>query len=154
MAAYYIDTSALIKCYAVESGTKWMTNLVDPAHGHDFYTVRITGPEMIAAFSRKVRMKELSQTKANRLATNFRGDWQHLYQIVEISIVIADHAMNLAAQHPLRGYDAVHLAAALEVQELRRALSLPALTFVSADHEQLRIAAAEGLLTENPSLYP
>jgi predicted nucleic acid-binding protein len=131
-----------------------MTALVAPIHNHDFYTVRITGPEMIAAFERKVRMKELSQTKAKRLAHNFRADWQHRYQIVEISAAIAEHGMNLATQHPLRGYDAVYLAAALAVHDLRRTLALPALTFVSADSEQLRIASAEGLLTENPSRYP
>lgn len=131
-----------------------MTALLDPIHSHDFYTVRITDPEMIAAFARKVRMKELSQTKAKRLALNFRTDWQHRYQIVEVTAAIAEHAMNLATQHPLRGYDAVHLAAVLAIHDLRKPFSLPVLTFVSADSEQLRIAGAESLLTENPSLYP
>lgn len=119
MATYYIDTSALIKCYTVESGTSWMVNLIDSVHNHDLYVVRITGPEMIAAFSRKVRRKELSQTKANRLATTFREDWQNRYEILEVSVAVVERAMRLAAQYPLRGYDAVHLAAAWESHNLR-----------------------------------
>jgi hypothetical protein len=49
MTAYYLDTSALVKRYASECGTAWITALADPERGHDLYTVRLTGPEMIAA---------------------------------------------------------------------------------------------------------
>ena len=55
MQAYYLDTSALIKRYAREEGTAWMTTLTDPVQAHDLYTVRLTGPEMIAALFRKTR---------------------------------------------------------------------------------------------------
>jgi hypothetical protein len=37
-------------------------------------------------------------------------DWQQQYQIVEVTVAVADHAMTLAERHALRGYDAVHLA--------------------------------------------
>jgi predicted nucleic acid-binding protein len=62
--------------------------------------------------------------------------------------------MSLAEEHGLRGYDAVHLAAALELQDRRRAMQLPLLTFVSADDDQLRAAAAEGCPKENPNWHP
>ena len=61
--------------------------------------------------------------------------------------------MDIAAVHGLRGYDAVHLAAALTVEDTRRAIGLPALIFVSADDNQRQAALAEGLLIENPNDY-
>jgi hypothetical protein len=52
MAVYYLDTSALVKRYAQERGTAWMLSLTDVTAEHDLYTVRMTGPEMIAALSK------------------------------------------------------------------------------------------------------
>jgi hypothetical protein len=62
--------------------------------------------------------------------------------------------MTLAETHGLRGYDAVHLAAALEVEAVRVARQLPSLVFISADNDQLLAAGAEGLHVENPNSYP
>jgi hypothetical protein len=62
--------------------------------------------------------------------------------------------MELAERHGLRGYDAVHLAAAGGVQAAHAARGLPPLTFVSADRQQLQVAQAEGLTTDNPDTYP
>lgn len=67
---------------------------------------------------------------------------------------IAERAMALAESHGLRGYDAVHLAAALDLQIARAASRLSPITFVSADDEQLQVARAEGLQVENPNAYP
>ena len=61
--------------------------------------------------------------------------------------------MNLAEKHGLRGYDSVHLAAALELQEERQALELPALIFISSDQQQFSAAAAEGLAVEDPNQH-
>ena len=61
--------------------------------------------------------------------------------------------MSLAQRYTLRGYDAVHLAAALELQAAQQSLQAPPLTFVSADAEQIQAAQAEGLLVEDPNNY-
>jgi hypothetical protein len=55
----------------------------------------------------------------------------------------------LADTHALRGYDAVQLAAALDVR-----LQVPMLTLVSADDELNAAATAEGLPVENPNAHP
>ncbi len=151
MVVCYLDTSALVKCYALESGTAWMIALTDRSAKADFYTARITGPEMIAAIFRKVRMGELSLPAAVRAAADFKADWQQQYQLVEISATVTDTAMRLAEAHGLRGYDAVHLAAAVELHAVRSAMRLPPLLFVSADDDQLKAAVREGLLAENPN---
>jgi predicted nucleic acid-binding protein len=65
--------------------------------------------------------------------------------------VVIDRAMILAETHALRGYDAIHPAAALEVAAALRTHGLPPLVLVSADQEQLDAATAEGLATLNPA---
>ena len=76
MAVYYFDTSALVKRYAQETGTAWVISVTDPIAGHDVYVARITGPEMIAALFRKVRVGDIAQTDATRAAVNFKADFR------------------------------------------------------------------------------
>jgi uncharacterized protein len=120
MTVYYLDTSALVKRYAQAKGTAGILSLTDRGAGHDLYTVRLTGPEMIAALYRKARTGDVALAEAARSAGIFRSDRQEQYQIVELSPELAERAMNLAERHGLRGYDSVHLAAALELQEVRQ----------------------------------
>lgn len=153
MATFYWDTSALVKRYAQETGTVWVRTKTNPIINNEIYTVRITGVEMIAALFRKVKTRQISQYDADLFAYNFRLDWQQQYQIIEVTVRVSELAMNLAEKHGLRGYDSVHLAAALVIQEMRKTMNLPALTFVSADEEQNQAAKNEGLFIENPNHY-
>ena len=63
-------------------------------------------------------------------------------------------AMDFAQSRFLRGYDAVQLVVAWELQTRRRALGLPALTLVSADDDLNAAATAEGLTVDNPHSHP
>lgn len=153
MAVIYLDTSALIKRYVQEDGTNWVIDLTNYATGHDLYIVRLAGPEMSAALFRKARRGQISVTDAVKAANSFRLDWQQQYRIIEAGPDVCELAMDLTERYTLRGYDAVHLAAALGLQHARQTLQLPALTFVSADVEQLTSAQAEGLTVENPDNY-
>lgn len=150
MAAFYLDTSALVKRYAAEPGTAWVLTLTDPRARHDIYTVRVTGPEVVAALFRKARNGEIRRADAVRASGNFRRDWLTQFQLVEVDDRVTDLAMDLAERHGLRGYDSVQLAAAVQLHRTRLAMRLTTLTFVSADVGQLRAAGAEGLLTEDP----
>ncbi|HVA93182.1 MAG TPA: type II toxin-antitoxin system VapC family toxin [Chloroflexota bacterium] len=151
---YYLVTSAIVKRYVREQGTDWVISLVDSHAGHEFYTVRIAGPELIAAHYRKVRTGEVVQTEADYAAELFRLDWRQDYNILEITEAVSARAMLLAQTQGLRGYDAVHLAAALEVRDIRQAVGIPALIFVSADTSQRTVAAEAGLPVENPNSRP
>ena len=64
MAVYYLDTSALVKRYVLEQDTVWVGKLTDPAAVHDLYTVRLAGPEMIAALFRKARIGQIAPAHA------------------------------------------------------------------------------------------
>lgn len=153
MPAYYLDTSAAVKRYAQEPGTTWIFSLTDPTAGHDIFTVRLTGPEMIAALFRKARTGEISRADAAHAAPDFQLDWQQQYRIIEVTVPVTEQAMALATAYGLRGYDAVHLAATLGVHRLRRANGLPGHIFVPADLQQLRAAASVGMPVEDPNQH-
>ncbi len=153
MAAYYLDSSALVKRYVREAGTPWIHDLTSLRASHVLYTVRVTGPEIIAALTKKVRTGEVGQHVVASASSIFRRDWRGRYDIIEVSAAIAERAMNFAERHGLRGYDAVHLAAAIEVHLQGRAGFAPLLTFVSADVHQLRVATAEGLSVDDPNAH-
>ena len=154
MPAYYLDTSALLKRYAQERGSSWVLQLTDPTARNPLYTVRLTGPEMVAAIVRKASIGAMTLPDAQHAALLFRVDWQHEYHIIEVDVSVADRAMDIAERYSLRGYDAVHLAAALEANAARVRRGLSTLTFISADIEQLRAAMAEGLPVDDPNNHP
>jgi hypothetical protein len=60
----------------------------------------------------------------------------------------------LLEHHPLRTYDALHLASALLVNDQLVAVGLPPLTFLAADNRLLTAATLEGLTVDNPNNYP
>jgi hypothetical protein len=63
-------------------------------------------------------------------------------------------AIALTRRQKLRGYDAVHLAGALFLQETLLAQDLSPPVFLSADQELLAAAQAEGLAVDNPETHP
>lgn len=151
MAAYFLDTSALVKRYATEAGTAWVTGLIAPAAGNLVLVARITGVETIAAIARKRKGNLLSPADAGLALAAFRKELGGLFLIVEVTTALLAAAADLAEQHALRGYDAVQLAAALEASVERQRLNLPPLTLVTADKELLAAGTAEGLATDDPN---
>jgi predicted nucleic acid-binding protein len=151
MAAYFFDSSALVKRYVVESGTQWVSNLCDPTAGHSLYIVRITGAEVIAALARRTRTGGLAPSAAQSVMATFRSDFVVSYFVSELTAALVERAMDLAQTYGLRGYDAVQLAAAVDVNAERRRYGLLPVTLISADSDLNQAASAEGLAVENPN---
>jgi len=63
-------------------------------------------------------------------------------------------ACALLERHPLRAYDALHLATALSVNRWLVEAGEKGLTFLSADACLNDAAAAEGLAVDNPNDHP
>ena len=154
MAAYFFDSSALVKRYVIESDTQWVRSLCDSAAGHTIYIVRITGAEVIAALARRTRMVSLTQRAAQHTIAAFRSDFSGSYLISELTQALVERAMDLAQMYGLRGYDAVQLAASLDVNTERRGYGFAPLTLISADTDLNQAAIAEGLTIENPNDHP
>lgn len=149
MATSYLDTSSVVKRYVSETGTTWVQALTDPASAGPIYVARITLAETVAAVAKRQRMGQITPSDAAAALRDFRQDFALQYRVIEISPKLVDRAADLAAKHGLRGYDAVQLAASLEVSPL-----VPSLVFVSADGHLNAAAAAEGLTVEDPNSHP
>ncbi len=151
MAVYFFDSNALVKRYAQETGSVWVMATTEPQAGHSLYIARLTAVEVVSAISRRQRGGSVPETDAAAAMSDFRYDLSHQYRVVEITAAVIKQAMQLAETYALRGYDAVQLAAALVVQNMRHTLGLPALVLVSADHDLNAAATTEGLTVDDPN---
>jgi len=149
VAAYFLDTSAVVKRYVQETGTSWIRNLAAPANGHFLYVARIADVEVAAALARRRQQASLSSAEAAAGLSQFRQDLAQDYRVMEISIPLLQRAARIADMHVLRAYDAVQLAASLEVRS-----QVPALVLVFADAALNAAAVAEGLPVEDPNAHP
>ncbi len=75
------------------------------------------------------------------------------YSIVELSESVILLAEDLLLAHPLRAYDTVQLASALDLRARLIATGLAAPIFASADRRLLAAAEAEGLFTDDPNRH-
>ncbi|MFQ5856939.1 MAG: type II toxin-antitoxin system VapC family toxin [Anaerolineae bacterium] len=152
MPMFFLDSSAIVKRYVAEPGSAWVRALCDD---EDSVIIlgEITLAEVAAAFSRIVREGRATELERQEFLDLFLGDADQEHELVPIDRPVIDTAVDLTQQHPLRGYDAVQLAAALSINEGLGELGLPSLVFVAADDVLLAAATAEGLDTENPIHY-
>jgi predicted nucleic acid-binding protein len=154
MAVYFFDSSAIVKRYVNETGSNFVENLANLKKGNLILLARITQVEIASAIARRLKGGSLTQTDALDALTLFQHDLTNNYFIIEVTSNLLYEAMNLATKHALRGYDAVQLAAALEINSERISQGLQALILVSADSELNTAAQTEGLIIENPNDYP
>lgn len=154
MAAYFFDTSALVKRHVNEAGTPWIRSLTQPKAGHTIFLARITAVEITSAITRRKRGGSLSPAKAGAILGHFRRHLTQRYSVVELTPHLLDDAVSLARIHGLRAYDAVQLAAVRQVDRLYRNASLAPITLISADRELNAAALTEGLAVEDPAAHP
>lgn len=154
MTTYYVDTSALIKRYVDETGSGWLRATLDVRPRPAIIAVHLVTVEATSAFTRRVREGILTSAEYSRAQNAFRADCLAEYDLVTAVGPILDEANLLLERHPLRAYDAVHLAAAVITNRQMLANNLPPLTFLSADDRLNAAAAVEGLAVDNPNDHP
>ena len=96
-------------------------------------------------------MGDISEDDATAAIHTFKSHFTTQYQIVLMTTVIVDRAMELAEKHRLRGYDAAQLASALVVHAELAASRVSELVFISADADLNDVAQAENLSVQNPN---
>ena len=143
----YLDTSALIKRFVAEPGSELVQKLV--TREGPVATAKIAYAEIYAALNRKKREGHLSTRDYRLVCEEFEDDWQ-AYVRVDLQDEILSLCRDLTERHPLRGFDAVHLASALILQ---RDLG-EKIAFTAADARLLEAAAAEDLLSVNVEKPP
>ena len=154
----YFDTSALVKYYIVETGTRWVRAMIDEKDDARWVNVistsALTWAETVSAFSRHHRSKIISDSLYTRLVARFLRDGQARYARLPANDAAINLAVELIRRYPLRAYDAVQLATALRLNHLMRENRLSPVTFVSADGVLCDAARAEGMSAENPNDHP
>lgn len=154
MAAFFFDSSGIVKRYVQETGTGWVQAIADPATGNVIYLARITVVEVTSAIARRQRGGSIAPPDAAAVLTRFRQDVAQEYRLIEVTPTLLAAAEVIAETHALRAYDAVQLGVVAEVHAQLMAASLPAVTLVSADQELNGAARALGLQVDDPNLHP
>lgn len=154
MADYFFDSSALAKRYINETGSVWVETITAPTSDNAIFVANITGVEVVSALARRVKGGKLLAADALSAISSLERDLSAEYFLTDISFALVTSAMRLAGKHALRGYDAVQLAVALDVNQNNLAFSSSTITFVSADTNLNNAAHAEGLAVENPNHHP
>jgi predicted nucleic acid-binding protein len=134
----YLDTSTFIKLYVDEPDSALVEELVRSASQTS--SSQIAYAEMHASMARARRLGRLTNERYEFSVSRFEERWDATYT-VEASDALIRMAGALARAYPLRGFDAVHLASAVTIEQ---GLA-EGILFSSADSQLLRAAEAEGL---------
>ena len=145
MKIYQIDSSGIVKRYVDEVGSRSIREICDPNTGNIVSILRITMAEVASAFSRRCRERTITGHERDDLIASFLNDCHTQYQICEVTQDIVSLAVHLVRRYPLRGYDAVQLAAAIFVNQRLISDNLLPLIFISADERLCSAGIAEGL---------
>jgi predicted nucleic acid-binding protein len=110
----YFDTSAIVPLVVDEATTAVCNRLW--TESTRVVSVRLTYPEARAALARAGRMGRLTRSQLNAAVLELDSLIEEV-DVIELSPDLARTAGQLAHEHGLRGYDAVHFAAALAVAD-------------------------------------
>jgi predicted nucleic acid-binding protein len=134
----YLDASAIVKRYIHEPGSDTVVQWIENA---DLVgTSLISRAEGSAAFAKAARMNVLTRSEAESCLYQFRTDWS-TYIRIQINEQTTTRADEFAWMLGLRGYDAMHLAAATAWQS---ALNT-AVVMVTFDAALAKASLASGL---------
>jgi predicted nucleic acid-binding protein len=132
----YLDTSSLVKLYLDEVNSETVHRWAQEAEV--LATSRVAYPETLAALARRWREGDLDDESFQRVKVTFQEQWP-AFAILDLNETAAGE---LAITHALRGFDAIHLAAALD---LRREAEDTLVAFTAFDGRLAQAARVEGL---------
>ena len=141
----YLDASALVKRYVSEAGSREVNALI--AGASVVGTAAISHAEVSSALAKAVRMRLLSREEAASALQVFSAEWESLIRL-QLTEVLISRAATLAWEQGLRGYDSIHLAAALFWQDMLG----DTVTLASYDRQLWEAAKVTGLVAWPESL--
>lgn len=138
----YLDTSAWVKLYVREPGSKELRAYTSKAE--TMAAAVVAYPEARAAFARLKTEGISTEAKHQQRLAQLNLDWENMLRIELVPAVVRT-AGDLAEVYGLRGFDSIHLASALWLKEKT---SMP-LCFAVFD-QRLRAAAERAGLAVVP----
>jgi uncharacterized protein len=139
----YADSSVIVKRYYQETGSERVRERLTGSER--VFTSRLAFAEVYAALARKRRERTVTEAAYRQAASAFEADWPAYDQIALDGTTLAA-VSRLVRQYPLRGADAVHLAAAVWLREHAG----DPLELWASDDRLLEAARRERLTAVNP----
>ncbi len=133
----YLETSSLVKLYVREKDSEAVRACVEASEA--VATSVLAYAEARAAFARKLREQGITRDAHGAVKRALDADWPSFF-VLNVTAGTARAAGDLAEKHGLRGFDALHLASAVEL----RTAGVADLRFSSADDRLRAAARAEG----------
>jgi len=110
----YFDTSALIKLYVEEAGSKQVKDYAQKSLL--VATSRVAYAEARAAFARAWREDVLEASNYREAVSYFKEEWP-TYFALDVSDSVLQRLDTIIEKYPLRGFDALHLASAMTLSK-------------------------------------
>jgi len=142
---YYLDSSALVKRYAAESGSDKVAALIEGEYKIAVSWLAV--PETLSAIARRAKGGSISAADLAAIRNQFNQDLQS-FMIVAVSGAPVDGIETVIARHALRGADSIHLSTVLWLGKSTRSPVI----FVASDNELLNAARSERVNTFNPTV--
>jgi predicted nucleic acid-binding protein len=138
----YFDTSALVKRYVDERGRHEVLRLL---RRNECVTSAVLSIELQSSLRRRAAEGSIDAGRLQAILEHVAADRPY-WTLVEVGIDVLAGAETLVAAHPIRALDAIHVASA---QLFAARVSMPDLTFVSANKRQTETADAVGLVVRH-----
>jgi uncharacterized protein len=138
----YADSSVVVKRYYEEPGSRKVHEFWSKSER--IFTSRVTYAEVHAALARKRRDGGVSATQFRNIVSVFESEWPAYDQIL-VDRETSAGVRRLVLRHSLRGFDAIHLSAALWLLE-----QIGTVAFWVSDDRLAAAACKERLIVVNP----
>ncbi len=153
MNHFYLDASALVKRYIVETGSPLTNYLLDNVTKSRLMALYIGIGEVTSVIVRRHNAGAINDADFVQALANFKAEVadapDFLLKSVEDSIVRA--SLDFIEHHSINATDAIVLRSALDVADALRNAG-DDLVLVASDARLVRAAQLEGLVTFNPEL--
>lgn len=136
----YFDSSSIVKWFFDEPGSEASRVAKDSAA--IAFTSMISFPEVMSAFNRAFLENRCIKSELDQIRDEFLRVWPN-FKKIKMSESLVFHAGRLVFTHNLRGFDALHLAAALLLKENHDGETL----FSCFDNRLNHAARSEGFVT-------
>lgn len=147
----YLDASALLKRYALETGTAVVNHLFQQVPQQDLLCLSVGALEVISVFVRKRNANLLPASLYQQAVADFRREVLDAADFLKVTVTdaLVTTAVPLIEAYSINATDALVLRSALDLAMAARTQSADVI-LVTSDQRLGKAAQAEGLTTFDP----
>jgi len=151
MPHFYIDSSALVKRYHDEDGSRFANELFQYQYGRNekLYTSSLTAVEFCSAIMRHKNEGKITERVAVGILNIFRIEAESMLFYIDLDRPLIYNSMRLLYEHSLRSHDSIQLASGLAVME-HASKEMGYFYFVCDDERLCQAAEKENLKVLRP----